>query len=106
MMDHTHNFNENDWPFEESIDHVTYSTKNIVHKGFPILTIAHDHDGDWQFLCGYAQESAEMAIVCFGCMYERQPFIKEFVSLPKGWLAWRDSENEPWQREPIEPENA
>ena len=103
-MEHTHDFDEADWPFDEPIDRLVFSTVNVFEDGFPLLTIAHDHDGDWQFLCGMTDDPGDMFVVCFGCMFELQPMIAQFSDLPKGWLAWRDSENDPWQTEPLEEE--
>ena len=104
MNDHKHNFPEEEWPFEEAINHVSYTTKFVAHENFPILLITHDEDGDWQFLCGTTNEQEDAVVACLGCLYERHPFIKEFANLPKGYLAWRDSEEEAWQIEEQEQE--
>lgn len=104
-MSHTHSFEENDWPFDDPIDRVTFTTRFVAKEGYPIVLVTHDDDGDWQFLCGTTNEGDDIVISCFGCIYERHPFIKEFADLPKGWLAWREDENSPWYREPQELEN-
>ena len=101
-MKHSHDFDVNEWPFDESVDTTVFSTKNVVREGFPILTVAHDRDGDWQFLCGTTDGPDDMSIVCFGCIYELHPFIARFKDLPRGWIAWRDDEDSPWQREELD----
>ena len=102
-IDHAHDFEDEAWPFEESSNTVVYSTKYVVHQGAPLLTVAHDHDGDWQFLCGTTDDPDDMSIVCFGCMFENHPAIADFKDLPRGWIAWRDDETSPWQREELDP---
>lgn len=62
-MPHPHTFDEADWPFEDATNTRAFSTKYVIHEGYPILTIAHDHDGDWQFLCGTTVDPKEMSIV-------------------------------------------
>ena len=101
IMTHSHSFDENDWPFEASINAPAYSTTNVIKNGYPILTVAHDLEGDWQFLCGETGDSQDMSIVCFGCIYELHPWIGGFSDLPLGWIAWRNNESESWQKELI-----
>ena len=98
-MTHSHTFSENEWPFDASMNATAYSTKNIVKNGYPVLTIAHDNEGDWQFLCGETGNPQDISIGCFGCIFELHPWIAEFSDLPLGWIAWRDDESEPWQKE-------
>ena len=104
-MSHTHIFGQKDWPFDDDVDRVTFTTKFVANESYPIVIVTHDEDGDWQFLCGTTNENDDMVVACFGFIYERHPLIKEFADLPKGWLAWREDENKPWYREPQEPEN-
>ena len=104
-MDHSHRFPESEWPFADSINTAVFSTTNVVHEGYPILTVAHDHNGDWQFLCGMTDDPDDMSIVCFGCMFELHPLIAQFYDLPTGWLCWRDEEDEEWQREELPPDD-
>ena len=65
IQQHTHNIDQASWPFDDDISTRTFTTKNIVHNNYPILTVAHDHDGDWQFLCGYVDD-AETAYLSWG----------------------------------------
>ncbi len=101
-MPHSHSIDEKDWPFKKPITAPTYSTIFVVKHGHPILTVAHDHEGDWQFLCGTTHDPDEMSIVCFGCMYDLNPTIADFSDLPRGWVAWRRDEHSEWHREPLD----
>ncbi len=98
-MPHSHTFDEEDWPFAKVINSPAYSTKNVVKNGYPILTIAHDFDDDWQFLCGTPLEESEMSVVCLGCMLQQHPYIAEFANLPVGWIAWRNNIDDAWHKE-------
>ena len=100
-MQHSHDFDLAEWPFDVSPNAPAYSTKNVVSRGYPILTVAHDHEDEWQFLCGLVDDLEQMSVVCLGCMYQSHPFIKEFSGLPRGWIAWRDTPEDPWQTEPL-----
>lgn len=93
-----------DWPFQVSADTEIYTTSNVVRNGDPILTIAHDHEGDWQFLCGYTNRTEDMFVLPLSSIYQEHPFIRDFADLPLGWVAWRDSAADAWHREPMEPD--
>lgn len=100
-MGHSHSFSEDKWPFDVSVNSPAYSTINVVSNGSPILTITHDLEGDWQFLCGETVDTQDMSIICFGCLYELHPWIGNFSDLPLGWIMWRDEESAAWQKEKI-----
>jgi hypothetical protein len=68
----------------------------------PILLVSHDaDDGMWQFLDGRDDPAADDAVVLgLECVFSLDPSIAELADLPLGWQAWRDSMQQPWQREP------
>ena len=100
MDSHAHAFAEADWPFAEAINTTAFTTKPVLHQGLPILLISHDIDGDWQFLCGTTNEPKDGAVVCLGCVFDGDSTVGEVADLPKRWIAWRDSADAPWVREP------
>lgn len=99
MDDHKHNFSEEEWPFQDPVNQVAFTTTRVAYEGYPILLVSHDEDGDWQFLCGTTTETADAVVACLGCIFERHKFVEELATLPRGWLAWRDSDKDPWQME-------
>ena len=99
MDDHQHNISVEAWPFDDPVNHAAFTTRYVAHDNYPVLVISHDDNGDWQFLCGTTTETEDAVLHCLGCMYERYPYIGEFADLPRGYLAWRDSEADPWQIE-------
>lgn len=99
-MTHFHDFHS--WSFQEPVETGTFTTKQVLEDGYPILEIYHDHDGDWQFLCGTTTDFDDLKLVCLGCMVERDSGLLDLADLPPGWCAVRASPGEPWIREPYE----
>jgi hypothetical protein len=89
-----------DWPFDDSPNVTTITTKQVLEDGYPILLVTHDKDdGTWQVLCGTTNDPNDGRVVSLDCMYERDPSIGELSDLPLGWRAWRDNLSSAWVRE-------
>jgi hypothetical protein len=99
-MSHTHHFKS--WTFQVPVETGTFTTRQVLDGSCPILEVYHDHDGEWQFLCGTTLDTADLKLVCLGCMVERDDTLLELAGLPIGWTAYRDSTNRSWQREPYQ----
>ncbi len=97
--DHPHSFSVNEWPFSEPQNRAVLSTVQVFERGFPILLVSHDDDGDWQILCGTSNAVQDGIVVCLGCAFNHDRSIGELSDLPLGWVAWRESRDHPWQRE-------
>lgn len=95
---HPHAFAPSDWPFAEAVNTAAFTTKPVMHGGDPVLLVSHDEDGDWQFVCGTTNDSADGLIVCLGCAYQRDTSIGEVADLPVGWQAWRSYVGGRWER--------
>lgn len=104
IEEHPHSFPASDWPFSEPTNLAAFTTTKVLREGYPVLLVSHDHDGDWQFLCGTTNNSAHGAIICLGCAYQEDRSVGELADLPIGWQAWRDSVGAPWERLPREPD--
>ena len=98
-MSHQHNFDEANWPFDTPINTASFTTRFVIEGSKPILEVYHENDGDWQFLCGTTVETADVKLVCMGCMLERDPSLGELAALPFGWRAYRNSSGSAWQVE-------
>lgn len=96
-MTHTHNF-EN-WPFNQSVDTASFTTRQVLEGSHQILEVYHDHEGEWQFLCGTTLDANDLKVVCMGCMVERDPSILLLATLPSGWCAVRETTTSPWHLE-------
>src|SRR5262245_46472671 len=101
---HEHDFPRSEWPFADPENVVAISTVQVFRQRLPILRVSHDHDGDWQVLCGTTQDTKDAIVVCLGCAYQRDKTIAELADLPRGWTAWREYVGGPWKREQKPPE--
>lgn len=71
-----------------------------------MLEVYHDHDGDWQFMCGRTTASADAKLICLGCIVEQDATLLQLANLPVGWMAYRESPELTWTREPYEDSDA
>jgi Domain of unknown function (DUF4262) len=72
-----------------------------VHEGAPVLEVAHDDDGDWQFLCGGAHEEGgpETALVaCLECVVAADPSLNDVANLARNASATRKHPARAWKR--------
>ena len=87
--------------FEEPPDTMVFTTSRVTGQGYPVLVVAHDaDDGAWQFLCGTTNDPRDGVTTSLGRILERHPEIQELADLPLGWIAWRESADSGWVREP------
>ena len=99
-MSHSHSFNS--WPFQEPVNTASFTTSQVLEGLRHILEVYHDHEGDWQFLCGTTNDVADLKLVCMGCMLERDPALAKLADLPSGWCAVRDDPQSEWSWEEYE----
>jgi hypothetical protein len=99
---HSHLLEPGEWPFTEPENAAVFTTSRAVRGGEPILLVSHNHDGDWQFLCGDVTEADECMLVCLACAYIRDKSVGVLADLPAGWQARRDNVGLPWERYPVE----
>jgi hypothetical protein len=90
-----------DWHFDDPKNVATFTVRQIVRDGNPILRVAHDsEDGAWQFLEWGSPREEDAMIVSLEEMTQIDPSIIELADLPLGWRAIRRSRAEAWHREP------
>jgi len=102
---HAHQFADTDWPFSDPTNAAAFSTRQVFREGLPILQVSHDHDGDWQMLCGTTTDTQDLMLVCLGCVFQNDRSVGELARMPRGWHAWRDDAAAPWQLEELDPED-
>ena len=105
-MSHTHRFDVSAWPFDAPINAASFTTAPVLDGSRPVLEVYHDHDGDWQFMCGTTTASEHAKLVCLGCMLEGDSSLFQLADLPAGWMAYRESPGAPWTREAYEDSDA
>ena len=102
LTEHRHQFLPDEWPFEAPSNTAAFTTARVAKEGRPILMVYHDHDGDWQFHCGFIEDGEKPSVFCLGCIYDLDPTVAAVADLPVGWMASRESVGAPWQRESYE----
>ncbi len=102
---HSHSLEPGEWPFTEPENAAVFTTSRAVRGGEPILLVSHDHEGDWQFLCGDVTKVEECMLVCLACAYIRDRSVGVLADLPTGWQARRESVDSPWERYSVEDED-
>jgi len=89
----------NNWPFIDSRNVATFTIRQIVKDGQPILLVSHDSDdGAWQFLSDSAPETSDFMIVSLEEMVNLDRSLVEIADLPLGWQARRMGSGQPWSR--------
>jgi hypothetical protein len=88
----------------ESANGLVITTRQVMEQGWPLLLVTHDDEEPrgWQFLNGHrdTDDPANGIPVHAEHVIERDPSVMELADLPPGWRAWRESESDPWIREP------
>jgi hypothetical protein len=102
MGSHNHTHGLAKWPFADSEDLGVFLCEHVFDRSLPILFVTHDHDGDWQFLCGeHTHEDGKPRLVCFGCIISRDPSLIELADMPRGWGADRATATDAWNQGPL-----
>ena len=88
-----------EWPFDQSKNVATITTKQVIHKRYPILTVVHYlEDHSWAFLCGTTNNSDDLMLVGMEQIVKLDPSLKSIADLPPGWSAYRKSTHSKWVR--------
>jgi hypothetical protein len=90
-----------DWPFEDPPNVATFTTVNVLERGYSILLVTHDsEDGAWQFLCGYTSDTSDARVIGLREALKLDDSLRQLADLPLGWRAKREKPGTPWRREP------
>jgi hypothetical protein len=86
----------------ESPQTACFTCDHVLNMDLPILLVAHDLDGDWQFMCGIqAHSMANAKIITYVEALALDPSLLELETLPIGHNAMRASKEDGWQIIPI-----
>ena len=91
--------------FIEKTNRGVYTTRQVMQDNYPIFTVHHEQDRDWQFLCGTTYEYEDLVVVCLEHIVEKDPSVNELYDLPYGWMAFREKPGDNWEREELEVED-
>ena len=74
-----------------------FTTKNVLKKGYPIIRVIHERDGDWQFLgdeCNLQEDDA--MLVSLNEIVEFDKTLFDILTLSEGKQALRDRIGGDW----------
>ena len=96
-----------DWPFEDPRNVATFTVRQIMQDGQPILLVCHDEeDGGWQFLPASDVSMSDALLVSLESVVALDPTVAELADLPMGWRAARAHPEAPWVRTPSQGDGA
>ena len=90
-----------DFKFREAKNLGIFTTRQWLELNQPILRVAHDTDGDWQFLTG-DQEPEDIRLVALEQMVLRDPTLNDVFDLDYGQEAERAFIGDSWTRSELE----
>lgn len=92
------------WPFEDAKNVMVMTTKNVIKNNTTIVYVSHDEeDGMWQFHDGSDVDMEDAMLVSLEEIVTLDSALMELYDLPVGWIAWRDSKDSVWNRQPENP---
>src|SRR5688572_28215953 len=85
-----------DFQFTDAQDTACFSCAHVLTEREPILTVTHDHDGSWQFLCGQEHSEADAKIISLKQATDIDPSVNGLYAMPTGVGADRASKDAEW----------
>jgi len=88
-------------PFEDVKNVMVMTTKNIMKKNKRIIYVSHDNeDGMWQIQDGSDVEMDDAMLASLEEVIALDSTLMELNNLPIGWIAWRNTKDSVWKRQP------
>jgi hypothetical protein len=88
-----------DFKFFEPQNVASFTTKQILLEGKPILRVIHDDDeGAWQFFPGENVTIADAMLVSLSSVVNHDPTVNELFNMPTGQYATRAFIGDKWVR--------
>jgi hypothetical protein len=86
------------WPFPDPPDTLVVATTSVAFDGAPVTLVAHDEDGEWQFLGPGADDFTPVHLAH---LLRCHPGLAALADLPTGWEATAGPAGS-WSRGPAE----
>lgn len=86
-----------EFKFNEPENKAVFTCNHIILDNKPILHVEHEHDGDWQFLCGENNHSEDNAkIISLKEATELDQSLNDLSEMPIGVGVERKAIGEKW----------
>jgi hypothetical protein len=86
------------WPFDQARNTAVITTASIVDDGMPILSVARDLDGGWQFLDGCDVQIDKARVIALEEALSLDDSLREIANLPLGSSVTRRHSSDAWLR--------
>ena len=87
------------WKFSDTEDTAVFTTKQVSTGNMQILYVSHDgEDGSWEFY-GKSVDMKNAILIPLKKIVELDKTVNDLSDLPCGWIATRNSKNDPWKKE-------
>jgi hypothetical protein len=87
-----------DWKFPDDPHTLAFLSKTVQTKEEAVSYVAHDSNGDWQFLGDKMIDGGGPVLSCLHHLVDDDATIQELHDLPLGWYATRNTPRALWQR--------
>ena len=91
------------WPFPVPVETTVLVAPPVLLYREPVLSVKHDHEGDWHFSDGVSGHAEHAENSCLGCLVAGDATLAAVADLPRGWLAVRFLRELEWERMPAPP---
>ncbi len=81
---HEQEMTSDEWPFADSTNTATITTRQVLHEGDTVLFVSHDSDGTWQILCGTTTDEADALVISLGEAPAERPLLCKPTAMPRG----------------------
>ena len=82
--------------FNESLSTAVLTSKYVMKHASPIVCIAHNNDGVWEFWGKELIDEAEIMVVSLGQIINIDPSVLDVADMPVEFNAIRDSKENAW----------
>jgi hypothetical protein len=96
VSEHNDELHPRESAFKGPLNTAVYVCRHVLKEGRPILFATHDHNGDWQFLCGEEHETEDIVLGCLGCILAKDPSLSVLAKMRPCEEANRE-EGTPWK---------
>ena len=87
-----------DWPFDQTPETATLTTRQVLELKEPIRQVVHYvDDHSWAFTCGTTDDENDYKVVHLDHLVQLDSSIRSIAKLEPGWTAWRDGVGQSWE---------
>ncbi len=83
--------------FKEKLSTAVFTSKYVMGKDSPIVYVAHNEDGSWEFWGKEIIDESEIMVVLLEQIIRTDPTVLDVADLPIQFTAVREAKGNSWQ---------